>query len=262
MKRDWQREDAAVEVVPLQQCPDHVGASARPAIDGRRWIGCQPQCFDIEHEGIAAALKSAAHRRQRIDVRGNGKWSKDLLAGQYPRRCKRQSLERFADALARRRRSDEERRFQPIGLLAREVVVVVAPVGSQRRVVQAAVRQDGLRVQQGQPLERRHKVDELHAHGRGERQRRGAGVRADGDVEFAVRTMATKLTQHRRQSLRLPLQSPVALGNERIQPHVVVDDPHHRAGPPLGEGVEIGLQHGSRRRDGKPASRAHAATGN
>ena len=123
--------DPPAEAALLQQGPDHVGAPARPPVDGRRRIGCQPQRLDVEHEGIAAPLQSiapesAADRFHRIDAGLGREGPEDLLAGQdplrgasrIPLRDPGQTLERFAGALAGKRRNDRERGLQPIGFLA------------------------------------------------------------------------------------------------------------------------------------------------
>ena len=124
------------EAALLQQGPDHVGAPARPPVDGRRGIGRQPQRLDVEHEGVAAALEPpvvpepAADRLQGVDTGLGGEGPEDLLAGQDPLRRAGQTLERFAGALAGKRRRHRERGLQPIGFPARQIVVVVPPAGA------------------------------------------------------------------------------------------------------------------------------------
>ncbi len=58
------------------------------------------------------------------------------------------------------------------------------------------------------------------------------------------------------------MQSPVPAGEERVQPHVVVDNPHRCARPALGERVQVRLQCGSGVGDGQLAAPARAAVEN
>ena len=261
-QRDRQAFHPAAEVALLQQRPRHVGTPGRPAVDGRRGIGGQPQGLDVEHEGIAAALKTAAERRQGIDVLAHGKRPEDLLPGQYPLRRTGHAPERFAHGLAGRRGGDPERRFQPVGLVAGQVVVVVVPSGSQFGVFQAAVRQRRPGIQRRQPSQGCGKVHELNPNGRRERQRRSSGIGADGDVDAARRVELAKLAQHRREPSGPPAQPAFLVHDEGIQPHVVVDDPDDRTRPAAREGVQIGLQYRPGGGDGQPASPDSAPVGN
>ena len=152
IQRDRQAHDPAAEVALLQQRPHHVGAPARPVVDGRRGIGGEPQGLDVQHEGIAAALKSPVDRRQRIDVRAHGEGAEELLPGQYPFRRTGHARERLAHGLAWKLGGDPERRFQPVGLVARQVVVVVVPAGSQTlRFPDREIRQSRPGIQRRQP---------------------------------------------------------------------------------------------------------------
>ena len=70
-----------------------------------------------------------------------------------------------------------------------------------------------------------------------------------------------KLPQHRRELQGLPPQPPVLPDDERVQPHVVIDDPHHRTGPAPGECVQVRLQHRPGGGDGHLAAPARTAVG-
>ena len=231
--------DAPTETALLKQRPDHVGTSARPPADGRGGVGRQPQRFDIQHEGIAAALEPVVERVQWVDVGFDRKGPEDLLPGQEPLGRPGNPLKRFADGLARKRGNDPERRFQTVRFLARKVVIVVAPAGSQSRVLRTPIRQRRLRILFRQPAQRRGEIDQLHAHGRRERQRRRARIRPDDDIELAPRMSPTKLLKKRRAVRPPPRQPAIVRRHQRIQPHVVVDDPDHGAGTALGERIQI-----------------------
>ena len=72
----------------------------------------------------------------------------------------------------------------------------------------------------------------------------------------------TKLTQKRRD-VRPPARQPaIARRHQRIQPHVVVDDPDHGAGTALGERIQIRLQDRSGGSYGQPAALSRPAVGN
>ena len=71
--------------------------------------------------------------------------------------------------------------------------------GPQRCVVAAAIGQDLVRVQHREPLQGRHRIDELDAHGGRERQRRGSRAGSDRDIDGAVRVELAELPGHRRE---------------------------------------------------------------
>ena len=87
-------------------------------------------------------------------------------------------------------------------------------------------------------------------------------IGADGDVDGAARVKRTKPAQHRHDIQGSAVQSPVPAGDERVQPHVVIDNPHHCARPALGERVQVRLQCGSGVGDGQLAALVRAAVQN
>ena len=203
-------------------------------------LGASASVSIVEHEGVATALKSVVG-----DLQGPGldcERPEDLLAGQDPFRRGSHPHERLVHSLAGERGGHPERCLQAVGFAARKIVVVVPPPGPQRCVLAAAVGQDLVRAQHREPSQGRRQIDELDAHSRRERQRRCARVGSDGDIDGATRVELAKFPEHQREVQGCASQSAVLTGDEqRIQPHVVVDDPHYGARPAPGEYVQVRL---------------------
>ena len=87
-------------------------------------------------------------------------------------------------------------------------------------------------------------------------------MRPDDDIELAPRMSPTKLMQKRRDVRPLARQPAIVRRHQRIQPHVVVDDPDHGAGTALGERIQVRLQDRSGGSYGQPAALSGAAIGN
>ena len=157
----------------------------------------------------------------------------------------------LANRLARRARHDPEGRLQAISLSAREVVVVVPPPASQARVLGASIRQGGTRIQAREPLQRGDQIHQLHPHGGRDRERRRARTSTKRDVQEAARAKSSQVPNRLGDVPPAAQQATVAFLHQRIETHVVIENPHHRAGPILGECVQVALQHGSGVGDGE-----------